>query len=53
MTHRELLMRHLTRHNATILLNTRHLVMWEYNGMITTDEFRDDGSAVCRSWTKV
>ena len=52
MTHRELLMRHLTRHNAIILLNTRRLVVWEYNGMITTDEFRDDGSAVGRSWAK-
>lgn len=52
MTHRELLMRHLARHKANILLNTRHLVMWEYDGWITIDEFRDDGSAVGRSGRK-
>ena len=53
MTNRELLMRHLSRHNANILLESRHLVVWEYNGVVTTDEFRDDGSAVSRSWTEV
>ena len=52
MTHRELLMRHLTRHEANILLNTRHIVMWEYNGWITIDEFHDDGSAIGRSCNK-
>ena len=52
MTHRELLIRHITRHGADIILNTRHFVIWEYNGIITTDEFRDDGSAIGRSWAK-
>lgn len=53
MTNRELLMRHIIRHNANILLNTSHIIVWEYNGIITTDEFSDDGSAIGRSWTKV
>ena len=52
MTHRELLMRHLNKHNATIVLNSKHLVIWEYNGWVTFDEFNDDGSAVSRTCHK-
>ena len=49
MTHRELLMRHLNRHNATIVLNSKNLVIWEYDGCVTIYEFNDDGSAVGRT----
>lgn len=49
MTHRELLMKHLNRHNATIVLNSKNLVIWEYDGWVTIDEFNDDGSAVGRT----
>jgi hypothetical protein len=52
MTHYEILIRHLTRHNATILLKTPRLVMWEYNNTITVDEFNADGSAIGRSFHK-
>ena len=49
MTNRESLIRHLNRHNATIVLNSKNLVIWEYDGWVTIDEFNDDGSAVCRT----
>ncbi len=52
MTHYEKLINHLNRHNAEILLNTKRIVIWQYNGRITTDEFHEDGSAAGRSWHK-
>ena len=52
MTHYELLIRHLTRHNATILLKTPRLVMWEYKDTITVDTFDENGKATGRSFSR-
>ena len=52
MTHYEILIRHLTRHNATILLKTPRIVMWQYGDCITVDEFNADGSAVGRTYSR-
>lgn len=50
MTNYELLIRHLNRHNITILMQTSRLIMWQYEDTVTIDTFNANGKAIGRTY---